>query len=107
MPSGVEHTNVIGILGAFGKTNETSSNLLRRRQFSARKILPQLVLSQPICVENTLPACPAVSKPMGNDDRSCVAFESWDNQWCLASHRFKVRERVYGGVYEKMFGDVC
>ena len=32
-------TRVIGMFGAFGKMNETSSNLLRRRQFSARKIL--------------------------------------------------------------------
>lgn len=32
-------TSVMGMLGAFGKMNETSSNLLRLRQFSARKIL--------------------------------------------------------------------
>lgn len=30
---------MIGILGALGKMNWTSSNLLRRRQFSARNIL--------------------------------------------------------------------
>ena len=49
---------VMGMLGAFGKMNRTSSNLLRRRQFSARKILhsisdcfehgePRLRTSQP------------------------------------------------------------
>jgi hypothetical protein len=32
-------TIVMGMLGALGKMNWTSSNLLRRRQFSARKIL--------------------------------------------------------------------
>lgn len=32
-------TTVMGILGAFGKTNFTSSNLLRRIQFSARSTL--------------------------------------------------------------------
>lgn len=35
----VRHTTVIGIMGALGKTNLTSSNLLRRRQFWARPTL--------------------------------------------------------------------
>lgn len=35
----VRRTTVIGIMGAFGNTKVTSSNLLRRRQFCARPTL--------------------------------------------------------------------
>lgn len=43
-------TTVIGIVGAFGKTNLTSSNLPRLRQFSARPILCVLI-SKGFCSE--------------------------------------------------------
>jgi hypothetical protein len=36
----IKLTRVIGMLGAFGNMNLTSSNLLRRRQFSASHIHP-------------------------------------------------------------------
>ncbi len=43
----VGQTIVIGIFGAFGKMNLMSSNLPRRRQFSASEILPLSVPTLP------------------------------------------------------------
>lgn len=66
----------MGMLGALGKMNWTSSNLLLRRQFSARKILR--IIS--ICVRGQpargIPASPTITKAVGNDDGGCVSLES-------------------------------
>jgi hypothetical protein len=41
-------TRVMGMFGAFGNMNLTSSNLLRFRQFSAKKIHPTPLKVEPI-----------------------------------------------------------
>jgi hypothetical protein len=70
--------SVMGMLGAFGKMNDTSSNLLRLRQFSARNILCDLS----ICssgVGTPIPASPAIAESMGDDDGSGVSLKGRNN----------------------------
>jgi hypothetical protein len=77
----------MGTLGALGKINETSSNLLLLRQFSARKILCSLS----ICLyseraRHAIPASPAIPESMCDDDGSGVSLEGRHNKRCLVSH---------------------
>lgn len=59
---------------------ETSSNLLRLRQFSARNILHLSECTESCYVtERFLPASPAVSESMSHDDRSGVSLERRDD----------------------------
>lgn len=60
--------------------NETSSNLLRLRQFSARNIL-LLSGSMESCyvTKRFLPASPAVSESMSYDDGSGMSLERRDD----------------------------
>lgn len=78
-------TRVMGMFGAFGNMNETSSNLLRRRQFSARKIL--YTISMPRCRRlRALPSCAGVTQAVGNDDGGGVLLESGNDKRCSSSH---------------------
>lgn len=68
------------MFGAFGKMNETSSNLLRLRQFSARNILLLSGSTESYYItQRFLPASPAVSKSMSDDDGSGVSLERRDD----------------------------
>lgn len=80
-----QRTSVIGMFGALGKMKETSSNLLRLRQFSARNILRWLDIHMHN-IESPLPASPAVTQSMCHDDGSRVSLERRNNQRRLVSH---------------------
>jgi hypothetical protein len=73
-------TKVMGILGALGKMNWTSSNLLRRRQFSARKILHSISIYASKKEAKRVPASPTITETMGNNDSSCVALQGRNDQ---------------------------
>jgi hypothetical protein len=76
----------MGMFGACGKTNDTSSNLLRLLQFSARKILLTISLSISTAIGRAVPTCPAIPKSMGNDDCSRVSLKGGNYQRCLMRH---------------------
>lgn len=78
------------MLGALGKMKETSSNLLRRRQFSARKIL-RIVSTYVMeaTQQNYSPSCARVAEPMGDDDGRSVLLERRDNEGCSSGHVFE------------------
>jgi hypothetical protein len=73
-------TRVMGMLGALGKMNLTSSNLLRRRQFSARKILQNVNICARKQTTRRVPSCPAISEAMRNDDGGRVALQRRNGQ---------------------------
>ena len=52
----VKHTTVIGMAGAFGKINLTSSNFALRRQFSAKVTHPAPLSPKP-CAMITVAVC--------------------------------------------------
>jgi hypothetical protein len=68
------------MLGALGKMNWTSSNLLRRRQFSARKILRTVSVCALRQKVRRVPASPAIAQAMGDNDGSCVPLEGRNDQ---------------------------
>jgi len=101
-------TRVIGMLGAFGKMNWTSSNLLRRRQFSARKILRVLASTRLVMQPAIIPASPTISKSVSNNDSRSVALEGRYDQW-LGSHddssigRLMFRSTTMVGTWGKLY----
>jgi hypothetical protein len=68
------------MLGALGKMNWTSSNLLRRRQFSARKILHDVSIHARKQTARRVPSCPTITEAVGDDDGGCVALQRRNNQ---------------------------
>jgi hypothetical protein len=68
------------MLGALGKMNLISSNLLRRRQFSARNILQNVSKYARKQTTTRVPSCPAITEAVGDDDGRCVTLQRGNDQ---------------------------
>lgn len=95
-------TTVIGMLGALGKTNETSSNLLLLRMFSARNSLRLYQCLHSHTITNHLPAGPAIAQAVGDDDGCGVPLDRRNNYRRLACHfEWKLVEELQLSIYTK------
>ena len=82
METGVdgERTTLMGIAGAFGNMNFTSSNFCRRRQFSARKTQPAPLSPRP-CAIITVAVCRLMAGMMRGFLVVMVAdLRSWEDR---------------------------